>query len=88
MVVVDIRRAGRIREQRLAAGLSQDRLARLAGCSVSMVLAIERGYIPARSAVLPRIEQVLAALDPSSSERRPGTTPTAAKADDRGPLSA
>jgi transcriptional regulator with XRE-family HTH domain len=84
-MTVDTARAGRIRERRLAAGLSQDRLARLARCSVSMVLSIERGYVPQRSAVLPRVERALDAYLPPN-EQRPGTTPTAAaKADDPGP---
>lgn len=74
-----IERVERIREQRRAAGLSQDRLARLAGCSVAMMIAIERGYIPRRSRVLPEIERVLATLN----EQRPGEqNPTVAKAGD------
>jgi predicted transcriptional regulator len=49
-----------LRERRVAAGLSQQRLARLARCSIASVAVLEAGYRPARSAVLRRI---LAALE-------------------------
>ena len=40
-------------------GLSQPQLAGLASCSVAFVGNLERGYIPNRSDVLPRILAVL-----------------------------
>lgn len=52
-----------LREQRLAAGLSQQRVAELAECSVQMVRVLESGMRPTTSAVLSRIEAVLAAHD-------------------------
>lgn len=50
---------GGLRERRVAAGLSQQRMAELAGCSVAIVGLLEGGYRPERSAVLPRIVRVL-----------------------------
>ncbi|WP_372517942.1 helix-turn-helix domain-containing protein [Solirubrobacter phytolaccae] len=51
-----------VREQRRAAGLSQQQLATRAGCSVSMVRLVESGYRPeGPSAVLGRIEAALTA---------------------------
>lgn len=82
-----VARSERIREQRLQAGLSRERLARLAGCSYAFIVTIERGYIPARSRVLPEIERVLGAL--TNNKQRPGPeNPAAAKADGAGPGSA
>jgi transcriptional regulator with XRE-family HTH domain len=49
-----------LRTQRRAAGLSQQKVAELAHCSLATVALFERGYRPTRSAVLPRIVQVLA----------------------------
>jgi len=51
--------AGALRERRLAAGLTQQQLASLAGCSLTHLQLLERGYSPTRSAVRAR---VLAAL--------------------------
>jgi hypothetical protein len=52
---------------------------------MAMIQAIERGYTPSKSAVLPRIEQVLDAL--TDNEQRPGAaSPTVAKANGAGPL--
>jgi DNA-binding transcriptional regulator YiaG len=48
-----------LRELRQARGLSQENVARLADCSTSMVRQLERGYIPAGSAVLPRLLEAL-----------------------------
>lgn len=59
---------GAIRDQRRAAGMSQQRLAELAHCSVSYVRLLERGFAPASSDVLPR---VLDALCPSTSNGGP-----------------
>ncbi|MGH2875670.1 MAG: helix-turn-helix domain-containing protein [Solirubrobacteraceae bacterium] len=57
-----------LRERRHAAGLTQQRLAELAGASRSMVRMLEGGYVPPRrSRVLERVEQVL------DSHRAPGT---------------
>jgi predicted transcriptional regulator len=49
-----------LRERRTTAGLSQERLARLARCSTASIAIFEGGYRPARSRVLHR---VLAALE-------------------------
>jgi transcriptional regulator with XRE-family HTH domain len=82
-IITNVTRAERIRELRLRAGLSRERLARLANCSFSSIAAIERGYIPERSVIVPEIERVLDAL--TDNEQRPGErNPTAAKADDPG----
>lgn len=48
-----------LRERRQAAGLSQEKLARLADCSTASVALLERGYVPAESPVLQRILVVL-----------------------------
>ncbi len=61
-----------IRARRRAAGLSQERLAHLADCSLHTVALFERGYRPARSNVLPRIIAVL-------NDERPAVTPGARK---------
>ncbi len=66
-------RRGGLHERRKAAGLSQQRLAELAGCSLTFVRVLEAGYEPATSAVLPRI---LAVLD--------GSTTSEATVDGRG----
>lgn len=59
--------ASDLRQRRDAAGLSQQSLAHLAGCSLSMVRVLERGTGPAASGVLARIESVLADHTPESS---------------------
>lgn len=53
--------ASGVREQRLAAGLTQEKLARAADCSLAYVQTIEGGYAPdpAASPVFRRIAQVL-----------------------------
>jgi transcriptional regulator with XRE-family HTH domain len=53
---------GPLRERRLAAGVSQRRLAELAGCSETMIRQLERGYRPGYSAVVGRIARALAVL--------------------------
>lgn len=50
---------GGLREQRRAAGLSQQDLAQRAGCSISYVRVLEQGFAPDRSDVLPRILNAL-----------------------------
>lgn len=50
-----------LRLRRDAAGLSQQKLAQLADCSIQMVRLLEQGLRPAQSDVLLRVEQVLAA---------------------------
>lgn len=57
-----------LRTERKAAGLSQQRLAELAGCSLSMVRLVEAGYQPEPSDVLDRITLAL-----SKTEARPDT---------------
>jgi transcriptional regulator with XRE-family HTH domain len=59
---------GDLRARRLAAGLSQQRLAELAGCSISFLGLLERGMTPKRSDVLPRIEKALV----TATERKGG----------------
>ena len=57
-----------VRDLRRAAGLSQQQLAGLADCSVSMVRLVESGYRPdGRSAVLERIVGAL-----NEEDRRAG----------------
>ncbi len=63
---------GAIREARKAAGLTQQQLATLAGCSMAYVRVIEAGYTPAQSDVLPRVFAVL-------NERRQDGHPGVAK---------
>lgn len=52
--------------RRKAAGLSQQQLAHLAGCSIAMVSLLERGYSPDNSDVLQRLE---AAIDEHAREQ-------------------
>jgi transcriptional regulator with XRE-family HTH domain len=66
-----------LRSMRRAAGLSQQRVAELAGCSLQAVALYERGYQPETSAVLPRIRAVL-------NDERPVTTPGAVTTSDAG----
>ena len=62
---------GLLRAARKAAGLSQQRVAELAGCSVSYVRVLESGYRPENdSDVLSRIAAVL------NDERRPASNGT------------
>ncbi|MBN1608661.1 MAG: helix-turn-helix domain-containing protein [Polyangiaceae bacterium] len=58
---------GGIRKARQRAGLSQQRLAELAGCSVSMVALLDGGYEPAQSNVLTRVLEVLNDDDPAGN---------------------
>lgn len=52
-----------LRERRLALGLAQEELARLADVSHSMVCMLDRGYDPIRSEVRDRIGRVLDRLE-------------------------
>ena len=54
--------SGGLRERRLALGLTQQRLAELAGCSLAQLQLLERGYAPRRSAVMLRIAAALDTL--------------------------
>lgn len=54
--------ADRLRERRLAAGLSQMKLASLAEVDVNTVRLLERGYRPAKSRARERVLRVLALL--------------------------
>lgn len=65
---------GGIRARREAAGLSQQRLAELACCSIATIGLYEGGYSPARSTVL---ERVLAVLDEERPADGPGAQETA-----------
>lgn len=67
-----------LRERRQRAGLSQQRLAELAGCSVSMLRLLEGGMRPAESEVLPRVEALLAEHEAASNvPTAPGATSSA-----------
>lgn len=48
-----------VRDRRRVRGISQQRLAELASCSLSMVRILESGYEPGASPVLDRINAVL-----------------------------
>jgi hypothetical protein len=48
-----------LRALRAAAGLSQQRVAELSGCSIAAVALYEKGYAPATPTVLPRILHTL-----------------------------
>lgn len=61
-----------VRERRTAAKLSQENLARLAGCSVSYVRQLDHGFVPHGEAR--QYERVLAVLE---ENERPATTPDA-----------
>jgi transcriptional regulator with XRE-family HTH domain len=61
--------AGSIRDRRKAAGLSQQRLAELAGCSLSAVYLLEKGFSPAHSAPREKVERVLACFDDRTPKR-------------------
>jgi transcriptional regulator with XRE-family HTH domain len=52
-----------LRGRRPALGLSQQRLAQLARCSISGLRLYERGFRPTCSPTLDRIERVLAELE-------------------------
>jgi transcriptional regulator with XRE-family HTH domain len=65
-----------IRQYRLAAGISQQKLAQLAGCSLSMVRLVESGYRPSTSDVLDRIATVLEDDDPATTGPLADTTTT------------
>lgn len=67
--------SGDLREQRLAAGLSQLELAQVAGCSPSMLGLIDRGYRPSGGNVLARIEAALRGIE--AHEKRPAGEPGA-----------
>jgi transcriptional regulator with XRE-family HTH domain len=54
-----------LRARRKERRLSQEALARLAGCSTNFVRVIEGGYSPNESDVLPRIVRVLNETDPA-----------------------
>lgn len=55
--------AEELRAQRRQAGLTQAQLAGLAGCSLSMLAAIEGGAVPRVSPTLERIQAVLTAIE-------------------------
>ena len=63
---------GGIRAARRDAGLSRQKLASLADCSVSYLQLLEGGFTPADSSVIPRIMRVL-------NEKRPGGNQVALK---------
>jgi transcriptional regulator with XRE-family HTH domain len=62
-----------LRAMRRDAGLSQQRVAELAHCSIATVALLERGYRPNTSDVLPRI------VDALNEEGRPAGNGTPSK---------
>lgn len=58
----------KLRDRRLEAGLSQQKLAHAAGCSIAMVRLLEGGFTPSRSAVLSRIIGVLNESSPAGKQ--------------------
>lgn len=72
MSVTDTQAVGpALREARVRVGLSQEKLARLAGCSTARVTQLERGFRPDVSPALERIWRVLDALaDEKGGDRR------------------
>jgi transcriptional regulator with XRE-family HTH domain len=62
------KRGDDLKSRRLAAGMSQQRLAQLADCSVSIVGLLERGLTPKHSDVLARIDAALTAARPARKE--------------------
>lgn len=77
--------AGPLREHRLAAGVSQRRLAALAECSETMIRQLEGGYTPSYSDVLGRIARALDALNDEDPARQPGLVKTSAGQGRRAP---
>lgn len=62
-----------LRARRLSCGLTQEGVSRLAECSTAMVRLLESGYRPdGESAVLARVEGVLAAHTPAVSPTKSG----------------
>jgi predicted transcriptional regulator len=57
-----------VRQRRCAAGLTQQRLAQLADCSISYVRLLERGYEPNDSTVAPRIMRALNDSSPGGDQ--------------------
>lgn len=53
---------GTVRELRLAAGLTQEQLARVAGCSLSYIRLVEGGYRPSSAASSPKLRRLLDVL--------------------------
>ncbi len=67
--------SGDLRERRLACGLTQQRLAALAGVSIASIALYEAGYTPTRSRHV--LERVLAVLDEERPADGPGAQETA-----------
>lgn len=63
-----------LRSARLRAGLSQEKLANLAGCSLSWVRQLELGLQPTASPKLDEIWRVLSALGDSRLVAKGGVT--------------
>lgn len=58
---------GSLRAARREAGLSRQRLAELAGCSIGYLTLLERGYAPITSDVLPRVIAALNDVSPAAN---------------------
>jgi len=69
-----------IKDQRLAAGLTQQQLAAETPCSVAFVQMVEGGYRPGRSDVLPRL---VAVLEAHQNDLNPAANGAQGKAQDR-----
>jgi transcriptional regulator with XRE-family HTH domain len=68
-----------IRTRRLAAGLSQEKLARAAECALNSVRLFEKGYAPDPS---PARDRVIAVLDALAHGTGPATNGASAKLGD------
>jgi transcriptional regulator with XRE-family HTH domain len=67
---------GDLRSRRIAAGLTQQRVADLAGCSISIVGLLERGLTPEHSSVIPRILAVLDGQEIPARKESPAGQPS------------
>lgn len=63
-----------LKARRLAAGLAQEKLARLADCTTRSVGLLESGYTPGQSRVRDRIVRVLDELDAAAGQGDRATT--------------
>lgn len=71
-----------LRDLRIAAGMSQESVARKADCSTGYVRLLEQGFAPAKSDVLPRVMRVLSPPDEvraAIGESTPSRAPAASR---------
>jgi transcriptional regulator with XRE-family HTH domain len=81
---------GDVRGRRLAAGLSQQELAKRAHCSLASLRLFDRGYRPPHSETLGRVEAVLDELERKAAGFRlePGVGVSCYRGDTDGPEAA